>query len=173
MTSLSSSDVIAIASGIVAICALATSFWQARLSRKHNEISVRPHLLIHYYIESQIPLTIEIKNVGLGPAIIKSVNACFGHVCFAIHSAPTMLRMIKLLIPENPDFTYKCELFSQYSVIAPGESIKWLILTSKTDQEGVFKAINSNLNSFKIHIQYQCMYGNNFSLGESTESCNT
>ena len=40
--SLSSSDITAIASACVAVCALFMTLWQAKIARRHNRLSVRP-----------------------------------------------------------------------------------------------------------------------------------
>jgi hypothetical protein len=44
MLGLSSSDVIATASAVIASCALVATTWQVATTRKHNRLSVRPHL---------------------------------------------------------------------------------------------------------------------------------
>src|SRR3989344_2263262 len=62
----------AIASAIIALCALGLSIWQGYLSRGHNRISVRPHLTMwtHKYHGDGL-YAADIVNNGIGPAIIK------------------------------------------------------------------------------------------------------
>lgn len=63
--------VLAVASGIVALCALGASLYQAYLSRLHNRLSVKPHLALHVE-QSPGQYKIELRNDGIGPAIITS-----------------------------------------------------------------------------------------------------
>jgi hypothetical protein len=63
------------ATNVIAICALVATFWQACLARKHNLISVKPHLEIAsgFNFNEQY-FFINILNNGLGPALIKKYN---------------------------------------------------------------------------------------------------
>ena len=73
----SSSDIIAIAAAVIAFCALFATIWQAQIARRHSRLSVRPHL--HSSIQvtvqhTETQLVFAIKNIGLGPAIVKSTE---------------------------------------------------------------------------------------------------
>ncbi|WP_219702359.1 hypothetical protein [Marinomonas lutimaris] len=73
---LQASDITAIASVVVAVCALFITLWQAWSSRQHAITSLRPLLIVS--VDETEPyahnscITIYLENVGLGPAIIKS-----------------------------------------------------------------------------------------------------
>lgn len=75
-TSLQASDITAIASVVVAVCALFATLWQARKSHLHSLISVQPVLDIHIAYKdlpnNQFELLVILSNVGLGPAKITS-----------------------------------------------------------------------------------------------------
>lgn len=65
---------------IVAIIALAVTFWQARISRRHNRLSVKPRLNLSTYLsEDKIPIRIVIKNNGLGPAVNTRFKYLYGN----------------------------------------------------------------------------------------------
>jgi hypothetical protein len=65
---------IALASAVVALCALGVTFWQGYLMRQHNKISVRPKLTATENYEDTDKaraISFELINSGFGPAIIK------------------------------------------------------------------------------------------------------
>ncbi|MGF6692636.1 hypothetical protein M2318_002708 [Metapseudomonas resinovorans] len=53
----------------ISLLALFATGWQAHLTRAHNKLSVRPHLIGHSHKENNIYL-LTVRNDGLGPAII-------------------------------------------------------------------------------------------------------
>lgn len=54
----------------VSALALGAIFWQAYISRKHNELSVRPHLAGHASLDREGVYRLILRNDGLGPAIV-------------------------------------------------------------------------------------------------------
>jgi hypothetical protein len=65
----STDNVIALSSAIIALSALMLSIWQAYKIQEHNKLSLQPLLIFNYHSESKIML--HLTNCGLGPAIIK------------------------------------------------------------------------------------------------------
>jgi hypothetical protein len=61
------------ASLFVALLALFVSFWQAHLSKRHNKLSVRPHLQ-GFTNDDDGVCKFSILNCGLGPAVIKEIR---------------------------------------------------------------------------------------------------
>lgn len=69
--------VISVASVVIACCALASTFWQLKIQRQHNHISVRPHLcrFTKRKLENNNAyLEVILVNNGLGPAFINSFD---------------------------------------------------------------------------------------------------
>jgi hypothetical protein len=72
---ISNSDVIAVAAGFIALCSLGATIWQAWISRKHNRLTVRPVLSLQRdktIDDNAITWSFEVRNVGTGPALVKS-----------------------------------------------------------------------------------------------------
>lgn len=74
--------IVALASAFVALCTAAFTAYQAYLSRRHNHLSVRPHLAQSFTktdvrADGTVPIRMRIYNNGLGPAIIKSYKVYF------------------------------------------------------------------------------------------------
>jgi hypothetical protein len=72
---MNNSDYIALASAIVSICALFATGWQGWHAYQHNRLSVKPHVVWHISHSSVgqngSSISFSVKNLGLGPAIIK------------------------------------------------------------------------------------------------------
>ena len=64
---------IAIVSAFIALCALGLSVISLMFTRKHNRLSVRPHLRIDFCRKRPNDCKIIICNHGLGPAIIEDI----------------------------------------------------------------------------------------------------
>jgi hypothetical protein len=65
--------VTAIAAISVAAIALVVSIWQGYETRHHNRLSVRPVLILDVdYTKDEAVETIRLRNVGTGPAIVKT-----------------------------------------------------------------------------------------------------
>ena len=69
------------ATAIVAIVAVAFTFWQIRVGREHNRLSFRPRLVI--WLDSATDTsgrhttTVVAKNLGLGPAYVTKIEYLF------------------------------------------------------------------------------------------------
>jgi hypothetical protein len=72
---MNNSDYIALGSAVISCCALFGTIWQAWLSHRHNRLSVKPFLVWHIarrnVSQDSSAITFSIKNLGLGPAIVK------------------------------------------------------------------------------------------------------
>ncbi len=71
--SASSSDVTAWVAILISLLALGATLWQGHLSRTHNKLSVRPELEGHSSWQDDL-YSLEVRNDGLGPAIIKAAR---------------------------------------------------------------------------------------------------
>lgn len=71
---MTASDYIAICSVFIAMCAVYATYWQTQHSRRHSELSVRPLLCWHKKkktTDAGCIVTFTVKNLGLGPAIVR------------------------------------------------------------------------------------------------------
>ncbi len=59
------------ATAIVALAALGTAVWEGVVTRRHNRLSVQPHLSIsHHLAGSRGRFGLTVSNDGLGPALV-------------------------------------------------------------------------------------------------------
>lgn len=87
-----SSDIIATSSVIVAVLAFFATVWQAWLAHRHNRLSVRPLLVWHIGRKSAAngaSITYSVRNLGLGPAVIKDRHFTKDGARFAVPTVST------------------------------------------------------------------------------------
>lgn len=70
---MSATDVIAVAAAVIALMSMLATLWQSWTVRRHNRLSVRPHLDFFRNYGIGGPVSLSLINHGLGPAIIKRV----------------------------------------------------------------------------------------------------
>ncbi|KEK28985.1 hypothetical protein K5M76_20875 [Shewanella xiamenensis] len=150
--------VIAIMSMFVAILALGTTIWQAKVTQTHNKLTVRPYLSCHVLVSThQDSAGVYINNDGIGPAIIKAVSFEKNGIVLSLD-----------------DFDYK-EIFPQLNFghfhfniigipgsILPGQ-MQWIFSTTKHKENAtLIKDILSSLKGTTLKIEYESIYKESF-----------
>lgn len=64
------SVIVAICATVIAVVSLAVSVYEARATRRHNRISVRPFLELRVSLSQGRKAGLQLINAGLGPAVI-------------------------------------------------------------------------------------------------------
>lgn len=64
------SVIVAICATVIAVVSLAVSVYEARATRRHNRISVRPFLELRVNLSQGRKAGLQLINAGLGPAVI-------------------------------------------------------------------------------------------------------
>jgi hypothetical protein len=67
---MNASIVVAICATVIAVLSLAVSVYEARSARRHDRISVRPHLALQASMRQGHRAGLQLINAGLGPAAI-------------------------------------------------------------------------------------------------------
>ncbi|AOF87748.1 hypothetical protein BSY239_689 [Hydrogenophaga sp. RAC07] len=117
---MTASDYIAICSVFIAICAVYATYWQTQHARRHSELSVRPLLCWHkrkMTTEAGCVVTFTVKNLGLGPAIVRKRFFAVGGERFDV----------------EPDDTDLVEMVASKSI---GDKFAFRVLQSGTPGEG-------------------------------------
>ena len=86
---LQASDVIASGAALVALFAMFATFWQVKIARDHNRLSVMPHLDASFLAFPNEPFRIKIFNNGLGPAVVRAFHISVDGTEF-LGSGPSM-----------------------------------------------------------------------------------
>ena len=140
MSDLTNSDVIAISSGVVALCALGTSIWQGYISRHHNLLSVRPHLEIVVSLSRDEGLRFRLVNGGLGPALLDSVSFIHREQWVSVETTDDYLRLVNLMIPSEKFTVITLESYvpDNHTIINQGghRSFSEFVVTTRAKGKG-------------------------------------
>lgn len=148
-------DIPAIASGIIALLALFATIYQSHLSRKHNRLSVRPHLAVHSE-ENDNLFTITLRNDGLGPARIDALSIYKNH--------SKVDGSGEALIKNAFGSLDRCKIISIESINTPfmlpvGHNIQLVELQFTNAKEPIDDYIERHL---RLHTEYCSIYGERF-----------
>lgn len=164
--SLSTSDWIAISSATIALCVFFATFWQARLSKKHAIMSIKPVLALSLIeskesIESNsCEIFTNLENVGIGPAKIVSFDYYVNDKKVIKNENTDKMNLTEqaFLALENPALQVATSL-----ELKPGHYIKAEnteeLLRIVTDSNQVQK-FYEDLDKIKLIIKYEDLYGN-------------
>jgi len=156
------SDYIAIASAIVALCALGTSLWQGYVTRTHNVLSVRPYLDLLISQKRGEPFGIEIQNNGTGPAILISIIAIVNGKSYDLSHEQPLIDLTSILVCKK--LTYDATRFAHEarSVFPPTSIIPLLTITPTSGEDQFWNHINRTCKSLRIELRYRCIYGRSY-----------
>ena len=159
ITEMGTKDYVAITSAVIAVCALGTSLWNAIAIRRHQKLSVRPHLTFSRYIQPGSPqVRISLKNNGLGTAIIESINVYLDGNDFPINRASHWCDLVDKLNKIDGDVIG----FRMYAgeALRAGDSIS--LLEVQNDEDGDTEAIGAQFDRIRIVARYKSMYDEQF-----------
>ena len=154
-------DWIAISSVVIAACALATSIWQGVIARKHARLSAKP--IVEATVNGRSAAGIEIKNSGLGPALLKHVSANYQSVSYNLSRSSEIKALIDALIPDpSIRLNINTVIPGPDSTLAAGESIH--ILSAKTDDwPQMTSMLARSFAQLELALVYEDIYGKSFS----------
>ncbi|MEZ7493556.1 hypothetical protein QO198_18575 [Pseudoalteromonas distincta] len=164
LNSLSLSAVTAFTSLLVAICAMFITFWQAHLSRKHNKLSVKPHIAVHKVAITGKTPEIRIINKGVGPAFINSINLNYNNEFFSFRDIESIERLLLKLGYPKTNF-YRALIVPSIISVAANSEVELLAFPT-SDKDTNFelnKKLIKKLINVKINIEYSCIYEGKYS----------
>lgn len=156
---------ISICAVIVSFCALGLSVWQAYVGRRHNRLSVRPHLQIHHMIEKNNRIMI-LKNCGIGPAILTKMELLTPSPINAnLKSWEHYLKSIGFVGHME---TYYIQ--GEEDVLSAGQEKCILKLVIKDLPEQTLQAVHDKLDTLQIRFACKSMYNQEFPYTSSNVS---
>ena len=160
-------------SNFIAMCAFVATFWQAHISRKHNKLSVRPHLTLFFDNSTngeEFQLTLQ--NNGVGSALIKkSILIIDGHEIKG-NSLQEKIDSIKMkLFPTyGLNLAYggidEKEASESKYMMSIGEKITLLKFVFNSAKLPSVTIVDDARNRIKVQIHYESIYKEKFSLHE-------
>ena len=146
----------------IAFVALAVAIWQGIETRKHNRLSIKPHLYFSTYSVLGEAAGLRVTNGGLGPAIIKSFSLGVNNKWIDDTEKGGGVEASKLLGAEKFGPVLDLGLYSPDQILDSGES-QYILETSKdkrtteTDQY-----LNEYVKRLSVKIAYESAYKESF-----------
>ncbi|MDP2228974.1 MAG: hypothetical protein Q8J78_16030 [Moraxellaceae bacterium] len=158
-SSLSNSDIIAISAVVIAALAFIATMWQGFLARQHNRLSVRPLIDFDFNKSPDTNISISIKNLGVGAAIIKSIHIISNEKTeyLNVDAITRLAKSYRMSFPKTI-----VAMIEPDSAIAAGQHIT-LIEFVDTASESQFRSnVERLLADSRIHVKYECLYKNTY-----------
>ncbi|MCW8983096.1 MAG: hypothetical protein OQK13_03540 [Gammaproteobacteria bacterium] len=154
------------AAEIIATSAMTFTAYQVIVTRRHNKISVRPHLA-ESSDRNRKPgegvLAFVVSNNGLGPAVIKKWEVLLDGEEINISDHDAAESVIRDLLKEK-EFNFTIGTLGEGYVMPSNELKKVLIVHFKCKSDDDFNSVETSLNSLDLIIEYESMYGEKFKL---------
>lgn len=154
---------VSLAAAVTAIAALAVSIWQGVETRRHNRLSVVPHLT--YYVTFATMdqnVGIKLSNNGIGPAVVTTFAIYVdGEQMNDIGAGGWHSAIEKLGLDES---WVTFHWLDPNGAIRVGETV-WLLAISPEDQnEDRVHMLENAIPRLRIHIDYKSIYGDWFAV---------
>lgn len=165
-----SSLVLEIALSVIALAALFMSAFVAYFTVRHNQLSVKPHLVIDIDIGNyDRTLGVDITNVGLGPAVIKSFIVFLdGEEITERNKMSALMNAIfndDLTASNTYEMDHTCVLAtSEKRTLATAYMVKGAMVNG-TDIIQILSSPSDN--RIKFVVKYESLYGKQFTLEDS------
>lgn len=162
MDFLTTDTVVGISAVFIALCALGVSVWTGWLTRRHNRLSVRPHLILTYNWVSPNPFAITLANEGTGPAWVKSRELRVDGT--SIHSMTIVgweaaMRQLGL-----KNIQFDCHSLGIDDAVAVGATRTLLNIPKAHEIPGGREKIFEAFRRLEIRIQYSSIYGEKYNV---------
>lgn len=157
-----------ISTTVIALCALAFSIWQGMQTRKHNKLSVRPHLTTWTNNDERNGFyKLELINNGLGPALIEKFLIKMDGKVISEQGLVPMENMFNTIFTNlDPEQTLGSYLAKDHSMAAKD---KYTILNIQFLQPFPSrKVVAQALTRLNFEITYRSFYGEQFHLQSPT-----
>ena len=152
-------NIISFVSLLVALCALVFTWYQVRISREHNRLSVKPHITTFSHsqtIGTDAYLTIELMNNGLGPAIIKSFQVLFDGKIVSLNDQKKTTQHIKNQFQQQKGYHIE-QLGPGYAM--PANEKRIMLQLKFPGAGGLQDTYEALLDRHELIIEYETVYG--------------
>ena len=159
---MTSSDITAICSVVIALCALIFSVIQSRRNEKVTRLSNRPKLQSKFVRNrssfDDITPGIYVENRGLGPAILDECQLVVGNKKFNVANFKELEDYISMLGIERVE--HGRTVIRPGTYVLPGISLDIISFSST----GLSKVNNQIWKDTEVHGQYSSIFAESFSL---------
>jgi len=161
-----------ISSTVIALCALVFSLWQGAQTKKHNRLSVRPHLTTWIHRNSDKGFyTVELINNGIGPAVIEDFVLKVDGKKISGDGTEPIEKALKILFPNLSYHSNHSYLATNYSM-APKERCVVVSVQFFGPQLPSPESVEHALNRGDLEISYKSFYEESFRYSSQEKTSN-
>lgn len=151
-------DAAAASAAAVGFCAFLATYWQAKISREHNKLSVEPKIEFEVIRDPQKPITIGIINNGLGPAILDEIILIIKGNEYIYAKKETQSELDWLC--RNEGLTYKPIILLKNSSLPVNIKYDLITFTNSIENEILHRNANELIGeALNFKFKYKSMYG--------------
>lgn len=152
------SDIIAVTSAIVALCAFGVSVFQTYATIRHNKLQVRPIISIESSSDSSDKF-FSVHNLGLGPALVNSITATYRGLDYDLLTQNGLDKLTDIFLgAKNGTLDVFTICLQKDSAIAPGKEER-IVVISKSDGTKYEASVEDFIQNTIIKVDYKCIYG--------------
>lgn len=141
--------------GLISLCALFLTIFEARATRKHNRLSLATRLTPGLVFDKDNPAFYSnVENTGIGPAIIKTYEVTIADRKFTNEHIDWVVALDSLGLPGEVNGMN----FSIGEFIQPGKVYPLLSFAS-VDPEFDCKMMLNAIKKIEIQLKYESVYG--------------
>ncbi len=146
---------------IIALSALIVTVWQGIIMRKHNRLSVTPHIRIDHSYDSGVGMAkYVLKNSGIGPAIIVSLQLKIDGKIFPEQGYSMFKGVFKIL---DLDYDECLSWFPDLGdAIAANEETPLITCVCSAKSKTKYESIKKAIPRLGFIVKYKSVYGDNF-----------
>ena len=150
-----------ITTAVIGICALGLTIYQAALARKHNRLSVRPHLtrFTHRTTEpGKGVLSVDLINKGIGPAFISAFEV------YLDGNPITDVKEAVNKILSTRQYHQQITLLTDDYALSAGESKSLLTIAVALQDGDSLDQIEKELSRLDLRVDYESAYKESYRL---------
>lgn len=162
-------DWVATSALFVAGIALALSIYEGYQNRRHNRLSVKPHIGLNFDVGPDRKSQVYFRNEGLGPAILRNISIQVnGGEKFSGMTAEGIENALKAVLPsEQFPCPYDALTIDPGEAFIVGEKRIMLELPLYSVSDGKYLGLVKGLGSLTWTFEYESFYGEKFTSGGS------
>lgn len=153
-----------LSSAVIALCALGLTIWQARITRKHNMLSVTPHLTTWSHTDKANHVyEIELLNNGIGPAFIENFEIQVDGQPIVGEGYEPIEKALKVLFPHYEYTSHQSFVACGYSMAAT-EVRSLVAIQFRGGSVPKPEEVDHAAKRVRLLIEYSSIYGEFFAL---------
>jgi hypothetical protein len=153
-----------LSSAVVAFCALGLTIWQAHIARRHNILSVTPHLTTwSHWDKANNKYEVQLLNNGIGPAFIQSFQIQVDKQPIVGERYEPIEKALKILFPQSK-YTSSQAFVARGYAMAANENRSLVRLQFLGDEAPPTEEVEHNFKRVRLIIEYSSMYEQPFVL---------